>query len=95
MACSPTGASSVYAYENGGAHRGDAEGILHDEGEVAQVDVRLWPIGSVRVVVLDAADQPVAGAAVKLTAWGPYGTQRFNANTAADGSADFSAGGQR
>ncbi len=79
----------VYAYENGGAHRGYAEGILHDEGEVAQVDVRLWPIGSVRVVVLDAADQPVGGAAVKLTAWGSYGTQRFNANTSADGSATF------
>ncbi len=79
----------VYAYENGGAHRGEADGILHHEGEVAQVDVRLWPIGSVRVVVLDAADQPVGGAVVKLTAWGPYGTKRFNANTAADGSATF------
>ncbi len=79
----------VYAYENGGAHRGYAEGILHDEGEVAQVDVRLWPIGSVRVVVLDAADQPVGGATVKLTAWGPYGTKRFNANTNAEGSATF------
>jgi protocatechuate 3,4-dioxygenase beta subunit len=79
----------VYAYENGGAHRGFAEGILHDEGEVTQVDVRLWPIGSVRVVVLDAANLPVGGAAVKLTAWGPYGTSRFNANTSAEGSATF------
>ena len=79
----------VYAYENGGAHRGYAEGILHDEGEVGQLDVRMWPIGSVRVVVLDAADQPVGGAAVKLTAWGSYGTQRFNANTTVDGSATF------
>ncbi len=77
----------VYAYENGGTHRGFGEGIVHDEGEEARVDIRFWPIGSVRVVVLDAADQPVGGAAVKLTAWGPYGTQRFNANTAADGSA--------
>ncbi|MEO8196126.1 MAG: carboxypeptidase regulatory-like domain-containing protein [Thermoanaerobaculia bacterium] len=79
----------VYAYENGGAHRGYAEGILHDEGEESHVDVRLWPIGSVRVVVLDAADQPVGGAALTLTSWGPYGTKRFNANTTADGSATF------
>ena len=56
---------------------------------MTQVDVRLWPIGSVRVVVLDAANQPVGGAAVKLTAWGPYGTSRFNANTSAEGSATF------
>ncbi len=62
---------------------------------MAQVDVRLWPIGSVRVVVLDAADQPVGGAAVKLTAWGPYGTQRFNANTGRGRERHFSAGGQR
>ena len=79
----------VYAYENGGPHRGSAEGIVHEEGEEATVDVRMWAIGSVRVVVLDAADQPVGGAAVKLTSWGPYGTQRFNASTSMDGSATF------
>ncbi|MFN7941176.1 MAG: carboxypeptidase regulatory-like domain-containing protein [Thermoanaerobaculia bacterium] len=80
---------TVQASQVGGAHRGSATGLVSTEGQEAHVDVRMWPIGAVRVSVLGAGDVAVAGAAVHLTSHGPYGTQLFDANTGADGSVVF------
>lgn len=65
------------ATEPGGLHRGTASGRLAAEGDDAIVDVRMQPIGRVRITVVDSGGAPVPNAEVRLTASGFYGTQRF------------------
>jgi hypothetical protein len=80
---------TVQASQVGGAHRGSATGLVSTEGQEAHVDVRMWPIGAVRVLVLGSGDVAVAGATVHVTSHGPYGTQLFDSNTGTDGSVLF------
>lgn len=77
------------ASEPGGLHRGEASGRLTAEGEEALVDVRMQPIGRVRVSVVDSGGAPVMGAEVELTSFGFYGFDRFAAPTGAGNAVAF------
>ncbi len=77
------------ATEPGGLHRGEAAGQLAFEGQEAFVDVRIQPIGRVRITVVDSGGAPVVGAEVSLTSRGFYGFQRFAAPTGGGNTVAF------
>ncbi len=72
------------ASEPGGLHRGEASGTLTAEGEDYALDVRMVPIGSVEVSVVDSFGNPVPGADVRLHGNSFYSGQNFNGSTGAD-----------
>jgi hypothetical protein len=84
---------TLEAREVGGGHRGRATGRLTEQDQEVTVDVRLEPIGSLAVTVVDSFAQPVAGAAVSASGSGFYGHQSFSASTDAAGRAVFAGVG--
>lgn len=79
---------TVEAAEQGGLHRGRASGQLASEGQDLALDVRMQPLGSVEVSVVDGAGNPVTGADVRLTTRGFYGGS-FAGSTGAGSSLTF------
>ncbi|HEX6904370.1 MAG TPA: carboxypeptidase regulatory-like domain-containing protein [Thermoanaerobaculia bacterium] len=74
--------------EVGGPHRGEISGYLREEGPV-RMDVRMRPIGSVKVDVLNSFGAPVPAAQLEMISEGFYGSKRLYADTGTDNSALF------
>ncbi len=74
--------------EVGGPHRGEITGYLREEGPV-RMDIRMRPIGSVKVDVFNSFGAPVPAAQLELNAEGFYGFKRLFADTGTDNSALF------
>lgn len=84
----------VRALEQGGPHRSELHGVAAASDVPQRADLRIWPIGDVRVEVRDSGGTPVAGAEVDLRSSSPYGAfgnlpSRRLASTGGDGSATF------
>ncbi len=83
----------LYAQEVGGRHRGQVLGRVDQDGEV-RVDVRMHPVGSVVVNVMDSFGHPVPGAGIDLYDEGFYGSDRFRGDTGTDNSLTFQSVGE-
>ncbi|HEX4495559.1 MAG TPA: carboxypeptidase regulatory-like domain-containing protein, partial [Thermoanaerobaculia bacterium] len=87
----------LYAQEVGGGHGGQVFGTVSTEGQV-RVDVRVHPIGSVKINVLDSFGHPVPGAQIDMwdqTYYGDFsGFERFRGDTGSDNSLTFQSVGE-
>ncbi|HEY3566741.1 MAG TPA: carboxypeptidase regulatory-like domain-containing protein [Thermoanaerobaculia bacterium] len=87
----------LYAQEVGGPHQGQVLGTLTQDGQV-RVDVRMHPLGSVVINVVDSFGHPVPGAHVDLWDQGFYGdythSTRFQGDTGSDNSITFQTVGE-
>lgn len=80
----------VSAIDPATGDRALAIGRIENEGETETVELRLGGQGTVDVIVRDALDQNVSGAAVTYTALGAFRTSR-TLETSADGSVRFAS----
>lgn len=84
----------VRVLEQGGPHRAELHGVAQASDVPQRADLRIWPIGDVRVEVRDSGGAPVAGAELDLRSSSLYGAfgnlspRRF-ATTGPDGTATF------
>ena len=87
----------LYTQEVGGPHQGQVLGRLTQDGQV-RVDVRMHPLGSVVINVVDSFGHPVPGAHVDLWDQGFYGDYsgytRFQGDTGSDNSITFQTVGE-
>ncbi len=86
----------LFTQEVGGPHQGDVLGTLSQNGQ-ARVDVRMHPIGSVVVNVVDSFGHPVPGARIDMWDQGYYGdrgSSRFQGDTGSDNSLTFQSVGE-
>ena len=79
----------IRADEIGGKHRGTARGRLADGAAEVALDVRMRPLGAVRLTVRDSFGNPIPGAAVSVYNDGFYGNKHFQGSTAGDASISF------
>ncbi|HEY9422946.1 MAG TPA: carboxypeptidase regulatory-like domain-containing protein, partial [Thermoanaerobaculia bacterium] len=74
--------------EVGGPHRGEISGTIKEEGPV-RMDIRMRPIGAVKVDVFNSFGAPVPAAQLEVISDGFYGHKRLSADTGTDNSALF------
>ena len=79
----------LWAYENGGDHRGYLRSSLSSGQAELTLDVRMEALGSAAVTVVDSFGAPVGGADVELRNNGFYGWKSLAASTGGDGRAVF------